>query len=261
MQDYKEILKSLLSNRPRGEVTRISEFLNVTPALVSQVLNGSRHITLEQAYLITEYFQLTEIETEYFLAAVQKAKAANDKLKKYWANKLKNLRIQDQSVRQKIGAQKELDDTAKAKFYSSYIYSAVRLFCSIGNGKTLDEICTKFKISRKKATEILQFLQEISLITQENNLFKMSEQVTYVSKDSNFVHRHHINWRMKGLSIIDEIKESELFYTCPCSLDKQTFDELKIDILDLISKAAKKTREAPAENLACLNIDLFWVDS
>lgn len=260
-QDYKEVLKDLLDSKPRGESSRLSEYLGVAPALVSQVLTGERHITTEQAFLITNYFNLSENEVDYFLAAVQKSRAANEQLKKYWSNKLKSIKSEGLSVRQNIGRQKELTDAEKAKFYSSYLYSAIRLFCSVDGGQSLEGICKKFGIGSRKATAILNFLLDTNLIFKEGDVYVMSVQSTFVPKESEFVHRHHTNWRMKGLSIMDEVKDPELFYTCPCSLDEETFESLKKDILELISKTVKKTHAAPAKKIACLNIDLFWVES
>lgn len=259
--NYRDILKDLISKRTRGEITRIAEHLDVASTLLSQVLSGSRHLTLEQSYSVANYFGLADQEKDYFLASVHKDRALNDDLKKYWGSKLSELKISSQSVRKKVKAQKELDDPAKSKFYSSYMYSAIRLFCSVDEGKTIDEICEKFKITRQKALDMLQFLLEQNLVTEKKGRYQMGVQNTHVPKESDYVYRHHSNWRLKSLSRIDSVKDDELSFTCPCSIDQATFNELKSDILELIEKAVQKAHAAPAKDVACITIDLFHVDS
>lgn len=258
---YKDILKDLISKRPRGEIARIAEHLDVASTLLSQVLSGTRHLTLEQSFAVTKYFDLANLEKDYFLASVHKDRAQDIELKNYWSMKQKEIITVSQSVKNKVKANFELDDSAKAKFYSSYLFSAIRLFCSIGKGKTLSEICEKFKLGRQKAQTIVNFLSENGLIVEKNGLYIMGAQSTHVPKESDFVYRHHANWRMKSLNRLDEVKESELSFTAPCSLDKTTFESLKSDILELIEKAANKVSKAPSEEVACLTIDLFYVDS
>lgn len=260
MDSYREILKNLVANRPRGELARLSEYLDAAPAILSQVFSGLRHLTFEQAILITEYFKLTDLEKDYFLALIQKERSSDEASKKYWNDKLIAIRELSNSVGQKVRSKNTLDDIAQSKFYSNYLYSAVLLFCSIGNGKTVENVSDKFKVSRQYASDILNFLLEIKLVDFSNNRYVMSVQNTHVPKESAYVYNHHSNWRLKGLSHLAEVKESELSFTGPCSLDKKTFDELKRDILGLIESAYAKAHKAPAEDLACLNIDFFWVE-
>src|SRR5690606_31001897 len=123
----------------------------------------------------------------YFLAMVHKDRTQDQELKKYWEQKLEEIRLSTQTIKEKVKAQTELDDHIKAKFYSSYLFSAIRLFTSIGRGKTLSEICEKFKITRQKAQEIINFLLENNLVINTNGLYQMGVQSTHISKESDYV--------------------------------------------------------------------------
>jgi uncharacterized protein (TIGR02147 family) len=261
VENYRDILKDLTSRRRRGELSKISHYLNVAPTIVSNVLSGARDLTIDQAFLVSDYFEFGEKERDYFITAVQKARSPNEKLSDYWSEKLKEIKASSETVQQKSKSSKELPDSVKAIYYSSYLYAAIRLYCSVSNGKTLDDIAARFKITDKKAESILKFLIEHNLVYTLKNKYVMSAQSLIVPKDSEFVSRHHSNWRLKALSHLSDVKNSELVYTCPCSIDEKTFNELKIDILNLIESAVKKTHAASSDNLACLNIDLFWIDS
>jgi uncharacterized protein (TIGR02147 family) len=258
---YRAILKDLISQRPRGEIAKIADHLGVASTLLSQVLSGNRHLTLEQSYSVAKYFDLSNLEKDYFLASVLKDRTKDERLKNHWDQKLKEIKLITQSIKKKVKAQRELEDSVKSKFYSSYLFSAVRLYTSIGKGKTLSEISERFKISRQKAQKIVEFLLENNLITEKNGVYKMGVQNTHVPKESDYVYRHHANWRMKALSRLDEQKDSELSFTAPVSLDRATFESIRADILGLIEVALQKAHAAPAEELACITVDLFYVEN
>ncbi len=76
--DYKTIIKLLIKEMPKkgyGEVRKIAQHLRIHSTLLSQILNGDRHLTMDQAYSLSAYFGLDTIETKYFLILIQKARA------------------------------------------------------------------------------------------------------------------------------------------------------------------------------------------
>lgn len=260
-ENYRDILKDLISQKPRGEISKIANHLDIAATLISQVLAGKRHLTFGQAMAISNYFELVDHDKDYFLGTVHKGRSQEDDLINYWDLKLSEIKNQANSLKAKVKATLELDEDAKLKFYSSYLYSAIRLFCSIGNGKNITDICERFKISRSKATGIVDFLAAYGLIEKSDNLYVMTVQSTHVPKDSGFASQHHMNWRLKGLSHLNEIKDEDLTYTCVYSLDKKTMEEVKQQLTRVIEEAAKKAKAAPAEELVCLTLDLFKVES
>ncbi len=72
--NYIKFLENYLSQLPkkgRGELNRIAQFAGVHPSLMSQVLSGSKNLSLEQAQLVAEYLGLTHLESEFFMTLVQ----------------------------------------------------------------------------------------------------------------------------------------------------------------------------------------------
>jgi len=50
---------------------------------------------------------------------------------------------------------------------------------------------------------------------------------------------------------------SNLHFTCPCTLSRDDFEKIKSILLDSISKTHKLIDQSPAETMACLTIDLI----
>lgn len=256
-------LKNYIANLPkkgRGEASRIANHLRVSTTLVSQILSGSKTLTPEQTQDLISYLGLANLESDYLTFMVQKERAGSSDLKKYWDQKLNHLREQSLKLSNRVKADKELSDDERSTFYSSPVYSAVRLFTSTGSkGKTLNEICERFELIRAHATQILKFLVETNLCTEKDNHYFMGVQKTHLGKNSPHVLKHHSNWRTRATIYSETLTDEELMYTAPVSLSKKDFEHLREEMVEFIKKFLKTVHDSPAEEVACFNLDFFWV--
>lgn len=263
LNDYREIIRAHISQLPkggRGELARFANHLNVNSTLVSQIMSGTRDLTFEQAMSLTQFMGFNELEIEYFLLLVQLEKAGTQLLKNFFKSKIEELRKKSRKVENRYEHDRKLSDEQKSIFYSSWLYSAIRLFTSIGeNGQSLPEICDRFSMDRTRVVGILQFLEKSGLCTIENGRYKMAVQNTFLEKDSPHQLKHHSNWRVKAIELSETLDANELMFTSPISISKSDFGMLREDILKLLNKVSKVVKDSPAENVACLNIDFFWV--
>lgn len=256
-------LRHYLHNLPRkghGEVTRLARFLRVSTTLVSQVISGKKSFTPEQAQRLSTYMGFTNLEADYFTFMIQKDRAGSADLKKYWAAKLKELRDESMKLSKRVKVDRTLNDTERAVFYSTPLYSAIRLFTSTSEkGISLDQICERFEITRVKAAEMIKFLVETGLCVDDGGLFKMGAQKTHVEQGSPHLLKHHANWRIRAIRQSEDLLPTELMYTAPVSLSKKDFDFLREEMAAFIDKFLKKVHASPAEEIACFNLDFFWI--
>ncbi|WP_157684590.1 TIGR02147 family protein [Bdellovibrio bacteriovorus] len=249
-----------LPNRGRGEVGKIAKHIGVHSTYMSLVMNGSRHLSQEQAFDLADYLQLTEMETDYFCLLVQWDRAGTQNLKKHLKQKLSKLREDSLNLSKRLKHDKKLSDQEKAVFYSSWIYSAVRLFASTNDkGVSLEALQENFDIPRKKLIEVLEFLVSSGLLILEKNLYRLGTQQTFLEKGSPFLSKHHANWRIKALQQSENISEDELMFTSPFSISEKDFLLLREELAEWLKKFSGIVRDSPAEEVACLNIDFFRV--
>jgi hypothetical protein len=93
-KNYKAFIRSMIASHPdlgRGSIKKMAEALRVHPSLISQVLNGIKDFTSEQANDIATFFCLTEVETEYFLCLVDIERAGTTRLKAFLQSRLSRL--------------------------------------------------------------------------------------------------------------------------------------------------------------------------
>jgi uncharacterized protein (TIGR02147 family) len=262
--NYRHFLTEHLKNLPKqghGELTKMARTLGVHPTLLSLILSGERELTHEQAYDLCQHIGMSSLETEYFTLLVQMARAGNHRYKKFIQQKLDHLKAENAKMSSHFGHERTLSEQQSSIFYSTWMYSAIRIFTSVAEGGVnLEEIRNRFDLPIETVTEIIQFLVSSQLIVEEKNRFKVGPQRTFLERGSPHLLKHHSNWRIKALHQADRKTERAMIFTCPFSVSKVDFEKIRSEIAELLEKFSKTIKETNAEDVACLNIDLFWLE-
>lgn len=259
--DYKRYLESYLKARPkagRGLLTLLGQSVEMTSAQVSHVMRGDRDFSPEQALGVAKFLGLSEVETQYFVELVSLARASSRELKDFIRKRLEALKEEGLEIRNQVPIHRELSDEEKARFYSSWIYSCVRLLSSV-RPLRIEDVVKEFSVSRERAASILNFLVETSLCIQTENGIRMGNRSTFVPRSSPFINKHHANWRARALEKNEQEAESDLFFTSPVSMSEADFDKFRMKVTELIKEFSTVVKDSPEEIVACLNIDLFRV--
>ena len=262
-KDIKGFLRHYISQLPkkgRGEISRMASFLGVSTTLVSQILKGQKTFTSEQGLTLIPYLGLQGVHADYLTFMIQFERAGTHELKKYWREKLDVLKEQSLKIANRVKSDRFFTDQEKSIFYSQTLYSSIRLFTSVGDrGKSLDEICERFELSRLKASEALKFLVETGLCLEKEGRYYLGSQKTHLEKGSPHLFRHQGNWRIKAIAQSESLTDEELMYTATISLSKKDFELLREEMVQFIKKFLDTIHASPAEEIACLNLDFFWI--
>ncbi|MGE3260339.1 MAG: TIGR02147 family protein [Bacteriovoracia bacterium] len=263
-QNYRDFLKSYVNNLPkngRGEIGKMAKATSIHPTLLSLIFSGKRDLSPEQTHDLAAYLKLTELEADYFSLLVQHARAGNHRLKSHLKKKILTLQAESSKLSQRFEHEKTLSEVERSIFYSSWLYSAVRLFASTSeNGKTVDEITSRFLQPRQRVVGILNFLVSTGLVVAERDRYKIGPLRTFLEQGSPHLVRHHTNWRNKAVQKADQVSEEELMFTSPISLSREDFAKIREQMAELLKSVSVTVKESPAEEIACLNIDLFWIE-
>lgn len=261
--DTKSYLKAHLRKLPKqghGEASKIARHLSVSSTFISQVLSGERHLTPEHAHALANYLGLSLLENDFLFWLVQLDRAGTADLKTHVREKLRALKEQAIQLVNRVEAKKILSDEEKSIFYSSPLYSAVHLYASThAKGRTFEEIIERFEIPRARANEIVRFLREANLLTEHDGRYQMGVQSTHVPQGSPHLLKHHANWRIKAIQTSETLSERELMYTSQVSLSEKDFERLREEMAKLIKSFLDTVHASPAEEIACFNLDWFWI--
>lgn len=253
--DFRTYVKAWAKGRPRGEYRRISEALSMHTTLVSQVFNGKKCLTEEQAANLCSYMGLSSLERDYFLKLVQIERAGSSHLKDIFLEHLKLIKKQAQEIRNRVPESKELSEQDRALFYSSWQYSLIRLLTDLEGLQTAEEISRRLDLSLSRVQEILTFLASRGLCNYRNGRYYRTNQNTHVEANSQLSIRHHQNWRTKSLAMLENSSIENLSFTAPVSIAKKDVAKVKEILLETISQISKVVEESPSEEVVYLGID------
>lgn len=261
--NYKKWVRDWLHGQPRqgrGQLRRIAEYLNASPTIVSQVFNGDRELTPEQAVLLCEYMALSKLETKYFLTLVNHSRAGSVRYKKVLEEELQEIRAQSKEIKNRVQQNTVLSESAKAILYSNWYYLAVWSLTAIPGFDNLESLAMRLGIGKKKVREALDFLLLHGLVVEdEKNNFKVGPTLIHLESSSPQIPRHHQNWRLQAFNHYEKPRDGELFYSAPVTLSEKDTRRLKEKMLKFISESVDLIKDSPSEKLYCLCLDWFEI--
>jgi uncharacterized protein (TIGR02147 family) len=262
--DYKKFVAFRIKDRPaggRGAFKAMAEAMNVPRSTLSQVFHGHRDLTFEQAIDLAGFFELASLETEFFMALVERSRAGHARLKAFAERKIEALRERSRSLAGRVPSKAVVNEKARATFYSEWYYSAVRLACNLPGLHTAPAIAAYLGLPLPRTRQVLDFLLKTGLCVKERNGFRMGPSSTHIPNEDPLVFRHHQNWRQCALRRMQEypyLEDDEYCVTIPCSIDKPAMAEIRKALFDVVVKAGQIVDAAKKEeHLACLTLDLL----
>jgi uncharacterized protein (TIGR02147 family) len=157
-KDFTNDFIKLRSHKGRGQYLKIANTLDVHSTMISHVFKGDKSLTLEHGLKLSKYLGLTELEQEYFLCMIQEDRAGTQELKKHFSIQIDSILKRSKKISERLPTNKKLNEQDSAQFYSSWIYSAIRLLSSIEKYQDIDSLINFFDIPPRRAKEVIDFL-------------------------------------------------------------------------------------------------------
>ncbi len=262
--DYKDFVRDFLRNSPkqgRGQLAKFAEVAQTHKATISQVFSGDKHLSCEQAVRIAKYMGLRPKQVTFFILLVDYERAGSEDLRQIYREQIEELRTKNQDLSQRLPKGHELSGEDRAVFYSSWIYSAVRVLSSIPGYQTREQIRKKLNLSDEVVGKAIEFLLRCGLCV-ERGTGKIAPglQSTYIESKSPLVVSHHGNWRVKAMEKHPQLSPvDELSFTAPFSLSARDAKKIREILAQSVEKIDGMIAESPCERMFCLNVDWFEV--
>lgn len=256
------IIKAWIQLQPRagyGIANQLATRLNLSSVLISQILSEKRSLQLEKAIELAEIMNLDPNEKEYFLLLTELQNSGSEKLKKHFQKKISQLKARLSDLKENVRNEKDLNETAKAQFYSNWIYSAIRLSTDISDYKTSRSLAERFQVPIEDVNFILEFLVEHGLCSKKGIHYNMAAQNTHLESSSPWVYSRQLQWRVKAQQNMQGLDSKNIFYTGPMVLSKEGIQKIREKLIKSIKECTEIARDSKSEQLYCLNIDWFEV--
>lgn len=260
--NYRKFLAKKIGEMPNkgyGQLSQLARQISVHTSLISQILKGHKELTTDQAALVTEYFQMNESETEYFVQLVHLQRAGNQASRKIYSMRLQKLKEKTEKISNRVKVTAKLSAEVRAVFYSDWTYTAVRQTVAILHNPDAHSIGSYLGLPPKKVQPILDFLIQAGLCKIISSKLTTGTASTHLDSDSPWIKVHHINWRQKSIQNMELQNDSDIHYTAPMTLSKKDVALVREKLIQYIEEINSIVDPSPSEELCCLNIDWFKI--
>jgi len=259
-KDYKVYLKYRIqesSKTQRGHQKKLADFLGSHSSYISQVLHGKPHLSLEQACKVNEFYGHDKMESRFFILLLEISKAGTKELKKFFLEQLDEIKQQRFDLKKRLKNTKNVPLAAQHKYYSTWYYAAVHMALAIPKLQEAGAIARRLHLPEKLVIEAIRFLEDCRLVVRTENGYEFTDTKMHLSRDSDFIQRHHINWRSQSLQSVEKNLPEDLHYSLIFAISKEDKDRIRDILIEAIENSRKIVAPSPSEEIVALTIDLF----
>lgn len=258
--DYKEFINSLVQkcpNRGRGVYARLAKSMDVSSVLVSQVLKGDRNFSRDKLFLVTQFFELDELNTEYLITLFDFNLSKSESHKKYLQRKLKE--TESQIKNDSANKKKELNEEQNKVFFSSWLYKATLLLLEKRSINTVNDLAYHLSQPRAKILNILEFLETTELISKmPNGTWQVIEGNIQAPKGS--VHELADQMNLKNLEIrrvIEGLDPKDYNQSVLLVASETQIGQMKEQLSRLFKEFSRSPAEAADDKMVVFSVSML----
>ena len=261
-QDYKEYLFSRLDSEDglgKGGRSRLCEAMGCQTAYLSQVLNGTAHLSMEQAEAVSRFIGHGDDETEYFLLLVQLGRAGTNGLRAFVKKQLDHITKRRRQLSQRLPIGEEITREQQVKYYSSWIFATVHVLTTVPEFRTAETIASRLGITRGEAVIALEFLCRCGLLSNRDGSYEATTSRIHLGDDSDLVSRVHMNWRLRAMGAIERNDQNDLHYSSVVTVARADIPVIREKLMQAIETVKVLVKASPAEEAVGFTLDWFGI--
>ena len=259
-QEYKIYLKARLAadhDKIKGVKNKLSSFIGCQPSYLSQTLNGKPHLTLEQGLKLNEFFGHTKEESMYFLFMLEADRAGTQELYHFFQERMAEIKQARLNLKKRLKDTADLPSEDQHRYYSTWYYSAVHVILSIPDYQSPLKISEQLNIPLNLVNEAIDFLRQIGLIQWKKTQWVLTNKNYFLGRGSEFIQRHHINWRSQALQSVEKNLPEDMHYSNVFAISESDFLRIKEVLAQAIEQTRKIVGPSKEEALYAMTLDVF----
>ncbi len=258
--DYKQFLAQklrALGSTERGYKKRTADYIGCQPSYLSQILGGKPHLTLEQAQKLNQYFLHDKIEARFFILLVELGRASTKDLKDFFIEQIHELQQSRFDLKKRLKETDQISANAMNKYYSTWFYSAIHMALAIPELQDFRKIALKLNLPEEIVVSVIRFLEQCGLVEKANGGYAFTKMRIHLDRDSDFIQRHHINWRSQSLQSVEKNLNEDMHFSTVFALSKSDYNDVKEIFVQAIENARKIIRPSKSEEVCAITLDVF----
>ncbi|MBI4041625.1 MAG: TIGR02147 family protein [Deltaproteobacteria bacterium] len=262
-KDYREFLRTWIETYPAGRKglkKALALACACQPAYLTRILKKDAHLSLEQAYACGPFLKLSSDEVDFFILLIQFDRAATAPLKRFFLEKMNRMLTDQLTLEKKLQSKKHIRLSEQEQYYRSWYVAVIHVMVTIPQFRTADALAHYLNLPLREIQSVLDFLQSCRLIEKKDHQYLPKKVRLHLGSSSPLIQRNHMNWRIKTLEALQNLRASEdktLHYSSVFTASEQDLLNLKQMIVDLLQRTEKTIDVSPAHLVHCLHIDFF----
>jgi len=255
--NYRYLIDEWVSeSAPSGSRTRLAKAAQCSPSWVTRVLNGSVHLTPDQALGIASAMNLNDTETDYFLTLVDLDRASTLQLKKRLQKKIDELKREGRKLASSIKTDSLVSEEKSVRYYSTWLYPAIHVACMV-KALRADEIAKQFHLAESAINESLHELNKLGLLVKEGMHWKATSTNVHLRADHPAAKVAHVAWRNRTIQHLFEGHQDGLHYSAVHCLSRSDLEKLHAQLKKAILDCRNTIEKSPSEALAVFCVDWY----
>jgi len=226
---------------------------------ISRVLREQLHLTLDQAFSLTNFLRLSADDSRYFMKLVEHERAGNAAYRASIKRELDQLKTAQENLSQRLREPSLGMQQSEMLYYSSWHWSAIHIIVSIPRFQNVQAIAERLNLSPALIEASLFKLQEFGLVKFEKNRWKIAGGSMHLPRTSPINSVQHSNWRMRAVMAAQNPDEDGVHYTRVQSLSRADFERVKRLVFNTIDEYSAIANPSQEEELICFTCDFFKV--
>lgn len=257
---YRALLSHfLLGNKQRGQLSRAAEHLNCQRSYLSRVIKGDAHLTLDQAYLLSQFWKFTNDERDYFSSLVEYDRAGVHEYKTFLKKRLDEMKKKHETIQERTQRQSYVVDNMQINYFSSWISCALQFLTMIPQFQNVEALADRLSLKKEIVSFYLDELQKLDFVEFKNNKWINKSSNLHIPKESPLVQLHHNNWRGRAQLDSQNINTDHIHFTGVYTLSFDDYHRIKEMLLAFISDANKIIGPSQCEEGVVLLCDFFKI--
>lgn len=259
--DYKKFLAAKIEENAsqRGYRSQLAEAAQCQKSFFSHVTHSHVHLTPDHAFGLCEFWACDQMESEYFLAMVDHARAGSLRLKSALEVRMRRLREARNDVTKRVEADEIRDRQAETLYHSAWYWNALHVIVAIPSYQTMHAISQRLGLEPARVTECLQQLEKMNLVKMKSGRWTITNKSIHLDRSSPMRESHHSQWRARGMLDIQKRSEDSVHYNAVFAMSVEDAKRLQDLITEMIVRSRDIIAPSAEEELYCMSTDFFKV--
>lgn len=241
-----------------GYKTKLAAAAGCQKSYLSQVLRGHWNLTQEHGLGLCQFWNFSELETDYFLELVSYTKVSLPGLKQRIKKKLQTIKSSHQDLGSRFQENKVAERNQKI-YYSSWHFGALHILSSIPAYQTVEAMSSRLSLPPAFIKDCLLELKRMGLVKDVQGRWEIQHGHIHLSRTSELNSFNHSNWRQRAVLDSQSKDTDGLHYTVVQSQSVEDFQKIKDLLLKTIDQTRKVVASSREEEAVGFCLDFFRV--